>query len=153
MKRIVIVSFGLLSLLVIACNNSGKKSGGNSKATADSLYQDVIDIHNEGMAGWMKIEKKQEVIKSMLDSIAALPAKAKEAAEPLKAKLEEAMNALTTAYDDMDKWMPTLNLDSAKNDLEKRISYFTKEKLNAENINKVIENSLQKADSVLKAKF
>jgi hypothetical protein len=153
MKRIAIASLGLLFISFTACKNSGKKSSGDLKATADSLRKQVIAIHNEGMRDWMKIEKKQEVIKSMLDSIAALPANAKEAAEPLKTKLNEAMDALTKAYDDMDKWMPTLNLDSAKNDLQKGIDYYIKEKLNAENINQAIFNSLQKTDSVLRSKL
>lgn len=163
MKRILIASFALC-LFFTACKNTDKKKdetkgvlGGNDQQTAqtiaDSLYQQVIDIHNEGMAGWMKIEKKQEMIKQLLDSVEALPAKMKAGAVPYKEKLSEAFSNLTTAYDAMDKWMPTLNLDSAKDDLEKRINYFTGEKLKAENINQAIFNSLQKADSLLKAKF
>lgn len=152
MKRIVIVPLAV-AIFFTACKSSDKKSGGDLKTTADSLRQQVINIHNEGMRDYMKIEKKQGVVKSMLDSIAALPEKAKAAAEPLKAKLNEAMDALTKAYDDMYNWMPTLNLDSAKNDLQKGIDYYIKEKLNAENINQALLNSLQKADSVLKARF
>ncbi|NOT49997.1 MAG: hypothetical protein HOP10_01810 [Chitinophagaceae bacterium] len=154
MKRIVIVLSGLLLIAFTACKSSDKKSGDNDlKATADSLYKNINAIHGKGMADYMKIEKKQEAIKSLLDSIAKLPSNAKTAAEPLKTKLNETMDALTKAYDDMYNWMPTLNMDSAQNDLQKRVDYFTKEKLNAENINQALSNSLQKADSLLKAKF
>jgi hypothetical protein len=153
MKRIVFSSVAILFIFFVACKSGDKKNGNNLKVTADSLYQEVIDMHNEGMVGWDKVEKKQAVIKGLLDSIAALPAKAKKAAAPLRAKLDEVMNDLSVAYDDMHKWMPTLNLDSAKNDLEKRIKYFTEEKLNAKKINDAIFNSIAKADSVLKAKF
>lgn len=157
MKRIFVTSLAIGLIFFTACKNSDKKENAALEETlkerADSLYQQVIDIHNEGMAGWMKIEKKQELIRSLLDSIAALPAKMKPAAEPYRVKLEEAFNKLGSAYTDMDEWMPTLKLDSAKNDLEKRIDYFIKEKLKAETINQAISNSLQKADSLLTAKF
>ena len=158
MKRIFLASLATAVFFFTACKNfdkkdDGKLSGETLQALADSLYQQVIDIHNEGMAGWMKIEKKQEMIKQLLDSVDALPAKMKAGAGPFKEKLSEAASNLTTAYDDMDKWMPTLNLDSAKDDLEQRIKYFTGEKLKAESINQAIFNSLQKADSLLKAKL
>ncbi len=152
MKRVFIVSFAVVFFLS-ACKSGDKKKGSDLQSTADSLYQTVIDIHNEGMAAWMKIKKKKEVINKVLDSIAALPEKLKASVEPLKTKLNQAIDDLNAAYDNMDKWMPTLNLDSAKNDLEKRIDYFKKEKLNAEDVNQAIFNSLQKADSLLKAKF
>ncbi len=154
MKKIIIAFIAFAFLFLTACNNAGKKEKTNDlQSMADSLYQQVIDIHNEGMSGWMKIEKKQDVIKKLLDSIAALPEKMRIAAEPLKSKLDQAIIDLHSAYDNMDKWMPTLNLDSAKNDLQKRIDYFSKEKLKAEDIKQDIINSLQRADSVLKSKF
>ena len=158
MKRIFFASLATAVFFFTACKNADKKGGDkisdkSLQETADSLYQQVIDIHNEGMAGWMKIEKKQEMIKHLLDSVEALPAKMKAGAGPYKEKLNEAFGNLTTAYDEMDKWMPTLNLDSAKDNLEQRINYFTGEKLKAESINQAIFNSLQKADSLLKAKL
>lgn len=158
MKQLFLASLATAVFFFTACKNADKKgedkvSGKSLEKTADSLYQQVIDIHNEGMAGWMKIEKKQEMIKHLLDSVEALPAKMKAGASPFKDKLKEAAGNLTTAYDEMDKWMPTLNLDSAKDDLEQRIKYFTGEKVKAESINRAIFNSLQKADSLLKAKL
>lgn len=158
MKKTLIAAFAVIVVFFAACKNGGEKgddklSGESLQATADSLYQQVIDIHNEGMAGWMKIEKKQEMIKQLQDSVEALPANMKAGSAPYKAKLNEVASNLTTAYDEMDKWMPTLNLDSAKNDLKQRIKYFTEEKLKAESINQAIFNSLQKADSLLKEKL
>lgn len=158
MRQIFLASLVTAALFFTACKNADKKgdekvSGKSLQETADSLYQQVIDIHNEGMAGWMKIEKKQDLLKQMLDSIGRLPSGAQSSSEALKVELSEATTELEKAYDEMDKWMPTLNLDSAKDDLEQRIKYFTGEKLKAESINQAIFNSLQKADSLLKARL
>jgi hypothetical protein len=120
---------------------------------ADSLYKEVIDGHNVGMEGWMNIENRKKGIQHLLDSISTLPEKAKTEASQLKDKLSAAAGDLQVAYDEMDKWMPTLNLDSAKDNLEQRIKYFTGEKLKISKINDAISRSLQKADSLLKGKL
>ncbi|HWR33171.1 MAG TPA: hypothetical protein VN451_06590, partial [Chitinophagaceae bacterium] len=144
--------------LVISCNNSGeKKENGSDKnmlgQQADSLYKDVLKGHDEGMAGWMHIEKKQKEINRLLDSIAKLPGKAKTDADELKSKLMEAGTALQSAYDEMDKWMSEIKLDSAKDNPEQRIKYFTEEKLKVNRVKDAVNNSLQKADSLLKVKL
>jgi len=105
------------------------------------------------MVGWMKIEGRQKQINSLLDSIAKLPAKTQASLADLKAKLNEANTALSNAYQEMDVWMSGMNLDSAANDLEVRIKYLTAEKLRGSKITEMINSSMQKADSLLKAKL
>jgi hypothetical protein len=152
MKRIIFPV--LTALFIIACNNKSKKTAPDSlTAQADSLYQEVIDGHNEGMAGWMKIDDMKKGIQHLLDSVNTLPEKAKAGAAQLKDKLSGVMGSLQSAYNDMDKWMTDMNLDSAKDNLEQRIKYLAEEKLKASKIKEAISGSLQKADSLLKAKF
>ncbi len=158
MKKLLLPVAAIVVTLFIGCNNSDeKKEKEADKNTpgqhADSLYNDVIKGHDEAMVGWMRIEGRQKEISRQLDSIAKLPEKARAAAELLKAKLSEVNSELQSAYDGMDKWMSEVNLDSAKNNPEQRIKYFTEEKLKVDKVKEAVNSSLQKADSLLKAKL
>ncbi len=153
-NKILFLSFSVAVFFFISCKSTDKKGGNESLATkADSVYQEVINDHNEGMSGWMKIGGKQKQIKRILDSITALPSAKMTAASQYKTKLEEVTDHLKTAYDQMDKWMNELNLDSAKDNPEQKIRYFSGEKLKIETINTAISKSLKEADSLLKFKF
>ena len=75
MNRILISSFAVLFIFIISCKNSDKENtskgvlgenGGKSlPSTADSLYQKVINEHEKGMSGWMKIKGRQKQIKNL----------------------------------------------------------------------------------------
>ncbi|HKC35534.1 MAG TPA: hypothetical protein VKB95_05700 [Chitinophagaceae bacterium] len=152
----IFLSLGIVLITgMMACNNDGKDKDSSKalKAKADSLYNQLLNEHEEGMKGWMKIEGRQKQIKSLLDSIAKLPSKAQPSLDALKAKLNEATAELGDAYQQMDNWMTKMNLDSAVNNVELRIQYLTGEKMKGSKITELINNSLQKADSLLKAKF
>jgi len=149
---IVFLAFGFLT----ACNNTDKKTNdGNkdSRTLADSLEHEVMDGHNVGMAKYGKLTAMQNEAQRLLDSIAKLPAKAREAMTPLKAKLDRLLEDLRSAKSGMDKWMEEYNMDSAVNNIEQRIKYLTSEKIKVSKVKESILNSLQKADSVLRAKF
>ena len=100
-----------------------------------------------------KVEGRQKQIKTLLDSIDKLPSKAQQSLDVLKAKLNEATAELGDAYKLMEDWMTEMNLDSAVNNIELRIQYLTGEKMKGTKITELINNSLQKADSLLKEKF
>ena len=145
-----------ISLCVIGCNNSTqKKTSGNNniKSEADSLMADVMDGHDVGMAKYGKLNAMKKKVQEVLDSIAKLPAKGQQAAAPYKAKLDAAAKDLNNALIAMDKWMEEFNMDSAVNNMEQRIKYLTEEKWKVGNVKKGILTSLQKADSILKARF
>ena len=92
-------------------------------------------------------------MKKVLDSIATLPAKAKQAAAPLKAKLDSVAADLSYAEMAMDKWMTEFNMDSAVNNIDQRIKYLTDEKSKVGKVKAAILSGLEKADSLLKAKL
>jgi DNA repair ATPase RecN len=158
MKKISFVLGALLLTGIMACKNADRKNNNPQssqplKTKADSLYDQVIKEHNEGMSGWMKIKGIRKQINTLLDSIARLPSKAQPSLNILKAKLNEATEELDDAYKLMDDWMTDMNLDSAVNNVELRIQYLTGEKMKGSKITELINNSLQKADSLLKTKF
>jgi len=163
MKRILVIWLAVF-IFFAGCKNADKKNDGSkgvlngkdratSQRIADSLYTQLLNEHEEGMKGWVKIEGRQKQIKALLDSIAKLPSKSRQSLDVLKAKLNEATEELGDAYKLMDEWMTEMNLDSAVNNVELRIEYLTGEKMKGSKITELINNSLQKADSLLKEKF
>lgn len=152
MKKILLPSLALLFIFFTSCNNAGKKQT-EPKTQADSLMADVMDGHDAGMAKYGKLNAMQKKVQEVLDSIAKLPAKSRQAAAPYKAKLDAAAKDLNKALIAMDKWMGEFNMDSAVNNMEQRIKYLTEEKWKVGNVKAAILTSLQKADSILKATF
>jgi hypothetical protein len=156
MRKTYILWVTLSFLLVVGCKSKTdhkEHENGSETSVADSLYDKLLKEHEIGMKDWMKIEGRKKQIKSLLDSLATLPGKADDGITELKNKLNEATTGLQKAYNDMDTWMISMNLDSAKNDLKQRIKYLTEENERASQVNEAIVKSLQKADSLLKAKF
>jgi hypothetical protein len=144
---------------MVACNNDKKTNdhkghtGEEPKTRADSLMADVMDGHDVGMAKYGKLKTMQAETLRLLDSIAKLPAKARQAAAPLKTKLDGLLADLQSAKDGMDKWMSEFNMDSALDNMEQRIKYLAEEKLKVSKVKESILTGLQKADSLLKAKL
>jgi hypothetical protein len=154
------IAFAVVAMLSFtACNNDkeNKEAGnGDEKVTGskvDSLMAEVMDGHNVGMAKMDRLATMEMAVQGVLDSIARLPARARDAAEPLKQKMELLGQDLRSAKDGMNKWMDEFNMDSAVNNMQARIQYLTEEKLKVSRVKKSILESLQKADSLLKAKF
>jgi hypothetical protein len=156
MKKVFFISSAFLLMIIAACNNTDKKPeelNDPQKAKADSLYNEVIEGHNVAMPKWMKIPDLQKETNRLIDSISKLPADARKAAIPYKAKLERLLTDLGIAYSFMDKWMAELKPDSAANNIDQRIKYFTEEKLKVDKVKEAVLGTVQKADSLLKAKF
>lgn len=138
-------------LLLLSCNDNKTNDAGtgDNKAIVDSLFQEVMKGHNIGMAKIHTLEKAEAEASRILDSISKLPAKAQEAAAPLKTRLESLDSELKSAIDAMNEWMAKFNYDSAKNDLDQRIKYLSDEKLRVNKVKEAILGSLQKADSLI----
>ena len=142
-------------MAISACNNGGNKDkvATTPKEQADSLEKEVLEGHDIAMPKSMRIPDLQKETKRLIDSIGKLPAKAQEAAAPYKAKLESLYTELENAYSSMETWMNEFNYDSAKDNAEQRIKYLADEKLKVEKVKEAVLRSLQKADSLLKARF
>src|SRR4029078_11889945 len=122
-----------------------------TKTKADSLLDEVDDGHPRAMGRLARLNRTQQRARRLIDSIGKLPAKARDAAAPYKAKLETLLEELKTADTNMNQWMESFNMDSAINNTEERIKYLATEKIKVNNVKDAVLNSLQKADSVLKS--
>ena len=154
MKSLFAILFVFAALAITACNNSADiKNDTVTKTKADSLLDDVDDGHAVAMGKMGRLNRTEQEVSRLIDSIGKLPAKARDAAAPYKAKLETLLDELKTADVNMNQWMESFNMDSALNNTEERIKYLTTEKIKVSKVKDAVLNSLQKADSVLKAKF
>lgn len=150
-----VLSF-IAAVVFISCNSENGKGGpaeGKAETEEQSLWKEVMDGHDIGMAKMGKLTRAEQASRRLIDSIEKLPAKAKQAAIPLKLKLDSLQKDLKNAELAMNKWMEEFNIDSATNDMEKRIEYLKSEKLKVSTVKESILSGLQKADSLLKDKF
>ncbi|MEO5946355.1 MAG: hypothetical protein ABIP79_06025 [Chitinophagaceae bacterium] len=141
---------------IIACNNNHdghKPSEKAPKTLEDSLIKDIDEGHIVGMSKMAKLHKAQQNVKRALDSIAVLPAKAQQDAAEYVAELNITAGDINYADFAMEKWMTEYNPDSSLNDKEKRLLYLQSEQMKVGKMKSAILNSLQKADSLLNAKF
>ena len=116
----------------------------NSKE--DSLYHDVMEGHDIGMAKMGTLKKQLNRVSHELDSINKLPEKnidqrRKQVLLGLKEDLSYADHA-------MFAWMQEFNVDSAKSDKNKRLEYLESEKVKVQKVKENILNSLKRADSL-----
>lgn len=157
MKNLFFVISILVAVIFISCNGSENKKDGPAEAQprteAQILWKEVMDGHDIGMAKMGKLTRAEQATRRLIDSIEKLPAKAKQAAAPLKVKLDSLQKDLKNAELAMNKWMEEFNMDSAANDMKKRIEYLKSEKIRVSKVKESILSGLQKADSLMKDKF
>jgi hypothetical protein len=153
MKKLSIPVLLFLMTAVAACNNSTEDKGNKEQATADSVAREVIDGHDVGMAKMGKLSKAQKEVNRLLDSVSRLPAQARTAAAPYKAKLDSLLKDLEYSDFAMNKWMNEFSYDSLKNNIKARIEYLSSEKIKVTTIKESILSGLEQADSLLHKKF
>ena len=150
----IIVSAAIALLVFGACNNSDsnaqneRKDGFSniSKTKEDSLFHEVMESHDIGMARMSKITKYLTQIQKALDSINKQPAaKIDENYQQTLIDLQEDLNY---AEYGMNTWMEEFKIDSAKENSEKRIQYLESEKIKVGKVKEAILESLQRADSI-----
>ena len=146
----VIVCIGML---ITACNNNAsnttdRKNGYSTvlKTKEDSLYHDVEEGHNAGMAKEGKLRKNIEEVQHLLDSINKLPAKKVNAA--YKQSLIDLQKDLNDANNEMNDWMDHFKPDSAASNHNQRIQYLQSEKEKITAVKGHMVSSIQKADSL-----
>jgi len=158
MKKIFIPLAILIIVSLSACNNKDKKTTTDNKADTirskmDSLESDVNEGHMGGMEKMGRLKAMQAQLERIVDSIEKLPAKAKQALLPYRDKVNKVIDELKSAGEGMNKWMNEYNMDSALNNANERMKYLDEEKRKVSSIKENILNGIQKADSLIKAKF
>ena len=152
MKKLFAITTTFL-LVLAACNNQAENKTTDNTAKADTLWEEVMEGHDVGMAKMSKIEKAQAEANVLIDSIKKLPAAAQAAAAPYKAQLDSLIKDLSYADMAMNKWMEEMNWEAKKMEVEQRIKYLEDEKLKVGKVKAAILGSLAKADSLLSRKF
>ncbi|OQP65768.1 hypothetical protein A3860_14315 [Niastella vici] len=156
MSRLMIALVSI-SLFAMACNNEASSSDATDrkngfppapKTAEDSLYHDVMQGHDAGMAKMSKLRKNINETQRLLDSLSKVPAQKVKAA--YKTSLTDVQTALKNANDEMMGWMDAFKPDSASNNKEIRLKYLQAEKEKVTVVKEHILSALQQADSLLK---
>jgi hypothetical protein len=150
-------SFFILAVVLsfFACKNTSsepvERTDGYTvvlKTKEDSLYHEVMQGHDIGMAKMGKLRKHLKQIQHELDSLTKLPSKK---IDPrYRQALIDLQEDLNYADYSMYTWMDEFQADSAKDDESKRLAYLESEKVKVEKVKESILNSMQRADSLLK---
>ncbi len=157
MLRVCFFCFMGLSVL-LACQSSSDNSSDHSahsameapKTPADSLYGQVMEMHDLVMPKMGKVRGAQKRAQALLDSIGSLPTRSATTLTPYKKELETLVSELNYADYAMDQWMMEFNLDSGKNNIEIRLAYLRAELEKVSKVKDAVVNSLTKADTLLK---
>lgn len=118
------------------------------KTREDSLYHEVMQGHDIGMAKMGKLKRHLKEIQQELDSLNKLPATKID--EDYQQTLIDLQEELNYADYSMFTWMGEFKADSAKDDKAKRLAYLESEKIKVEKVKEYILTGLQRADSLLK---
>ena len=144
------VLFALVILASCAGNSSDERKNGYSdvpKNPEDSLFQDVMDLHDQAMAKIGKVKGSREQLEAKIDSLDKVKSSEKES---LTKKYAEISRELKQADDKMDTWMHDFSIDTLQDDAKRRIAYLESEKSKVSAVKDEIMSALSKADSALK---
>jgi hypothetical protein len=153
MQRSIFI-IAIAGFLWIGCNDAGKSDATRRKnaftppaTKEDSLYHDVMEGHDTGMAKIGKLRKYLGQVQKALDSINKLPS-AKQDKQYQQALLD-LQEDLNYADYSMNTWMEEFKIDSARNNAALRIRYLEEEKGKVTKVKENILGSLHRADSLL----
>lgn len=137
------------SFILLSCGNQGQGKSA-SRVLSDSLFRDVMDLHNIGMGKIPKITKLRTEVAQRIDSLKKLPVAARKAAAPYMVQLDSLSKQLEVAEVKMNTWMTEFKTDSANNATEQWIRYLRDEKEKVGLVKELILSSLKNADTLLK---
>jgi hypothetical protein len=143
------ILFGFVLLASCAGSSSEERKNGYSdlpKNTEDSLFQEVMDLHDQAMAKISKMKGSREQLEARIDSLKKVKSTGKES---LTKKYAEISNDLKLADDKMSNWMHEFSIDTLQDDSKRRIAYLESEKSKVSAVRDNILSALSKADSVL----
>jgi hypothetical protein len=142
--------YGLIIMIVTACGDASenRKNGYSSEAKnpEDSLFQAVMDGHDAAMAKMGKLAGYRKQFEQKIDSIKKVKSSAK---AQLKQNYEEISGKLKDAEDRMNTWMHEFSIDSAQDNVERRLKYLADEKMKVETVRDEINKVIARADSLL----
>jgi septal ring factor EnvC (AmiA/AmiB activator) len=140
-----------ITLMVASCGESAteERKDGFSKrpgTAEDSLFDAVMHGHDTAMAKMGKLRRYQKEVQQKIDSLA----QSSGAKSSFQATLKQLEADLKQAEEGMNKWMEDFSIDSAQNDLKRRIEYLQSEKIKVDGVAEKIFSTISKADSMLR---
>lgn len=146
------ILYSTIAIIFVACadNGSEERKDGYSKkpqTTEDSLFEEVMHGHDTAMAKMGKLGRYQKAVNEKLDSLREVGGNKLEEAEK---SLKDLGVELKEAEEGMNNWMDNFEIDSAMNNIERRIEYLKSEKIRVDDVKEKIFRTLEKADSLLK---
>lgn len=145
----IAILIALVTLASCAGNSSDERKNGYSKVPKnpeDSLFQDVMDLHDQAMAKIGKVKGTREQLGAKIDSLKKVKSSVKES---LTKKYTEISDELKQADDKMNTWMHEFSIDTLQDDIKSRIAYLESEKSKVSAVKDEILAALSKADSAL----
>lgn len=149
----LVISVGVVLIFAACKGPSDQSEHGPGHMTTqplsadDSLYHQVMDIHDEVMPKMGKVRGAQQRVQQRLDSLAK---QAGSANKVYRQQLEQLSSDLNYADFAMDKWMVEFNMDSAKDNKPLRVRYFQEELEKVQKVKAAILGSLAAADSLIR---
>ena len=153
MKNIFIIGCCCVALLLcaVSCRSGstdGPQSGLNHYRPVpanreDSLLQEILDLHDYGMARMMKLSRYRTRAQHQYDSLLRAGNNRQKAGS-----WKQAQDELVRAEELMQEWMGQFKLDSLQNDAGKRVVYLEGEKRKVQAMKAAIDASLMLTDSL-----
>ncbi|WP_053404148.1 hypothetical protein [Persicobacter sp. CCB-QB2] len=131
------LSIFTLLLLLCSCNSEEKKQ----KEELQSIYNEVIDIHDEAMPRMGPIVRYQSEIQKLL--------KDSTSSEEQHAQLRQVNVALLKSEKAMMEWMHHLNTQYDTLDYQEARQYLLEEKNNISAINKMMAEAQEEAKNMV----
>lgn len=158
MKKSAIILLSI-ACIAIACNETPKATSNATtkiKTKEDTLYQAVMELHNETMAKYGKLLGYEKKAQQRVDSIQQILKKSPCYCEGMHEALNRdssLVKQLKAADKNMNDWMGQFNPDPKMPTTEERAAYFLDQKEKATIMKNGFFEVLNKADSLLGENF
>lgn len=151
MKKIVAGILVAGTIAMASCGNEAEQAKANADAQVaslgDSLYKQVMDLHDEAMPKMGKLKGLQTAAQVQIDSLTKLK---KADLQPMIDKLTALKAQLAAAEKGMDDWMTQLDIDKVNAAIDEKARYFTDQKVKAQKMRDDIFAALDSAAAVIK---
>ncbi len=118
------------------------------KTREDSLFHEVMQGHDVGMAKMGKLSRYTRYTRRAIDSLNQLSAGKSD--KQLLQKYSAMLEKFVQADDEMSNWMVNFKVDTLKSDVNAREAYLLSEKIKVERVRDLILESERIGDSVFK---
>jgi len=151
MKHFKMMAIATAFCIAAACNNNQpapqEAAASPAKTPEDSLYNLVMDLHDEAMPKMGKLMGYQKTIQQQIDSLKAMKSTA--TASTIE-QLQQLQLQLANAEKEMNDWMAQFEPDPKMPTTEERAKYFAEQESKAKKMRDDIFAALDSAAAKIK---